>query len=83
MLYHDHKPVVPFFHTGMSSPILDRWALDLQQFHIEFQHIQGKTNIVADAISQLRMLGLYQDNDNKDIPISTVLKLCKECQLTT
>ena len=34
----------------------------------QVQHIQGKWNIVADAISRLRTLGLYRDNDKKDEP---------------
>ena len=63
MLYCNHKPLAPFFTTGMSSPVLDRWALKLQQFDIKFQHIQGKKNLVANVISMLRTLGLYQDND--------------------
>ena len=70
-LYCDHKPLELFFTTGMSSPVLDRWVLELQKFNIKFQHIQGKRNIVADAISWLRNRGLYQDNDNEDIPITT------------
>ena len=59
-LYCDHKPLALFFTTGISSPVLERWALELQQFNIKFQHIQCKKNIVADAISQLRTLGLYK-----------------------
>ena len=51
----------------MSSPVLDRWALALQHFDIKFQHIQDKKNVVADVISTLRTLGLYQDNDNDDV----------------
>ena len=51
----------------MSSPVLDHWALELQQFDIQFKHISGKRNVVADTISQLRTLGLYQDNGNDDI----------------
>ena len=27
--------------------------------------------MVADAVSKLRALGLYQDNDNNDVPITT------------
>ena len=61
-LYCNHKPLALFFTTGMSSPVLDRWALGLQQFDIQFEHILGKKNVVADAISQLRTLGLYQYN---------------------
>ena len=51
----------------MSSPVLDCWALELQQFDIQFKHILGKRNIVAHAISQFRTLGLYQNNGNDDI----------------
>ena len=51
----------------MSSQLLDYWALELQQFDIQFQHISGKKNVVADAISRLRTLGLYQDNGKDDL----------------
>ena len=47
-LYCDHKPLALFFTTAMSSPMLDRWALELQKFDIRSQHIQGKKNVVAD-----------------------------------
>ena len=52
----------------MSSPVLDRWTLELLQFNIKFQHIQGRQNVVADAISRPKTLGLYKDNDNEDEP---------------
>ena len=29
-LYCDHKPLALFFTTGMTSPVLNRWALELQ-----------------------------------------------------
>ena len=51
----------------MSSPVLDCWTFELQQFDIQFQHISGKKNVVADAISRLRTLGLYQDNGNDNL----------------
>ena len=69
-LYCDHKPLAPFFTTGMSSPVLDRWVLELQQFNITFQYTKGKKNVVADAISQLRTIGLYQYNGNEDMPLT-------------
>ena len=43
-LYCDYKPLTPFFTTGRSSHILDRWALELQQFNVKFEHIQDKKN---------------------------------------
>ena len=63
-LYCDQKPLAPFFTMGMSRLVLDCWALELQQFNIQFEHISGKKNVVADIISRLRTLGLYQDNGN-------------------
>ena len=50
----------------MSSHGLDHWALQLQQFNIEFEHIQGKKNVVVDAISRLRTVRLYQDSTTKE-----------------
>ena len=55
-LYCDYKLLASFFTTGMSSPVLSHWALELQQFDIQFIQISGKRNIVADAISWLRTL---------------------------
>ena len=54
----------------MSSHVLDQWALELQQFNMKFEHIQGKKNAVPDAISRLRIFGLYQDNNNVEIQLS-------------
>ena len=52
---------------GMSNLVLDSWVLELWQFDIWFEHTSGKNNVVADAISRLRTLGLYQDNGNTDL----------------
>ena len=51
----------------MSSLVLDHWELELQQFNIWFEYISGKRNVVADAISMFRTLGLYHDNGNTDL----------------
>ena len=51
----------------MSSLVLDCSALELQQVNIQFEHILGKKNVLADMISRLRTLGLYQDNGNDDL----------------
>ena len=56
--------------------MLDRWALELQQFDIKFQHIQGKKNVAADAIFRLWTLDQYQDNDKEDVP-STIEEIVK------
>ena len=50
----------------MSCHVLDRWALELQQFNIKFNHIEGKRNVVADMISRLKTLNLYEKNQELD-----------------
>ena len=67
ILYCEHKPLAPFFTMAMCSLVLDHWALELQQFDIWFEHISGQKNVVANAISRLKSLGLYQDNGNTDL----------------
>ena len=40
---------------------LDRWAMLLQVYEIKFIHIKGKDNILADAISRLCTIDIYED----------------------
>ena len=39
---------------------LDRWAMLLQEYDITFAHIKGKDNILADAISRLCTIDIYE-----------------------
>ena len=45
----------------MSSYVLDRWA-----FQIKFNHIEGKKNVVADAVSRPKTLNLYEKHQEVD-----------------
>ena len=60
-LYCDHKPLAPFLMMEMKSKTMDRWALELQQYNIKFQHVAGKDNVVADAISNWKTANLYEE----------------------
>ena len=66
-LYCDHKPLAPFLMTGMKIKTMDRWALKLQQYNIKFQHVAGKDNIVADAISCLKTANLYEEPKDQEV----------------
>ena len=56
-VFSDHKPLKNFFEGGMNITKLDRWSLELQEFDISLEFIQGKLNTVADVISHLRNEG--------------------------
>ena len=45
---------------------MDRWALELQQINIKFQHIAGKENVV-DAISYLKTANLYEEPKDREV----------------
>ena len=52
-------------HWHLFSPQecqINRWALELQQFNIKFNHIEGNKNVLADVISRLETLNLYEKN---------------------
>ena len=50
----------------MSSHGLDRWALELQQFNIKFNYIEGNKNVVADTIYRLTTQNLYEKHHEFD-----------------
>ena len=45
----------------MNIAKLDRWAMLLQEYDITFLHIRGKDNILADAISRLCTINVYDN----------------------
>ena len=58
-VFSDHKPFKNFFEGGMNIAKLDRWSLELQEFDISLEFIQGKLNKIVDVISRLKNEGLY------------------------
>ena len=74
-VFSDHKPLKNFFEGGMSITKLDRWSLELQEFDISLEFIQGKLNTVTDVISCLRNEGLYHEHSNKEQKVHTKVNL--------
>ena len=58
----DQKPLEPFLPRGMKIAKLDRWPMLQQEYNIRFIHIKGKDNILADAISRLHTVNIYEDS---------------------
>ena len=57
----DHKPLEPFLTRGMRIEKLDRWVMLLQEYTFIFVHIRGNNNILADAISGLCTINVYEE----------------------
>ena len=47
----DFNPLEPFLMSGMKIQKLDRLALELLDYNLNFVHIKGSNNISADTIS--------------------------------
>ena len=75
MVFSDHKPLKYFFQGGRNITKLDRWSLELQEFDISLEFIQGKLNTVADVISHLKIGGLYMEHSKEDQKVNTVTNL--------
>ena len=48
----------------MNKTKLDRWSLELQEFDISLEFIQGKLNKIANIISRLKNKGLYTEHSD-------------------
>ena len=55
----DHKSLEHFLMSGMKIQKLDRWALELSDYNLNFIYIKGNDNILADTISHLKSKNLY------------------------
>ena len=49
----------------MNFTKLDRWSLELQEFDISLEFIEGKLNKIMDAISRLKNEGLYVEHSDE------------------
>ena len=64
-VFSDHKPLKNFFEGEMNIAKLDRWSLELQEFDISLEFIQGKLNKITDVISRLKNEGFYIEHSNE------------------
>jgi len=51
-VYTDHNPLIFLSNMSSSNQRLLRWALKLQDYNVQIQHIKGSDNVVADALSR-------------------------------
>ena len=61
ILHCDHKPLKLFVSCGMKIPKLNCGSMEFIDYHLTVIHIKDSNNILADAISRLKTLGIYRD----------------------
>ena len=53
LLKSDHLPLKRFLHKNTLNSKVNNWAMELESFNIQFEHIKGQNNIPADILSCL------------------------------
>ena len=53
LLKSDHLPLKRFLRKNTLNSKVNNWAMELESFNIQFEHIRGQNNIFADTLSHL------------------------------
>ena len=53
LLKSDHLPLKRFLHKSTLNSKINNWAMKLESFNIQFEHIKGQNNVLADTLSHL------------------------------
>ena len=48
----DYQPLIPFMSSLQTNQMIIRWQESLSQLDINIEHIDGKKNVIADALSR-------------------------------
>ena len=68
----DHKPLESIWKKSIpsASPRLQRLLLKMAKYNVEMRYIQGKTNVIADALS--RVCHMESPNEDQGVPLLEV-----------
>ena len=66
IIHTDHRPLIYLLKKKTHHPNLARWAVELMQYDLEIEHIDGERNTVADALS--RIAETLTDEEVKNLP---------------
>ena len=53
LLKSDHLPLKRFLHENTLNSKVNNWAMELEPFNIQFEHIKGQNNILTGTLSHL------------------------------
>ena len=52
-LHSDDLPLKKFLLKNTLNECLNRWAMEIEDYQIDFNHIEGKNNVLADTLRRL------------------------------
>ena len=67
MIQCDHAPLHISIYFIMKNEKVNDWSQEIHAItpYINFEHIKGKENVLANSLSRLQTLGLYEANKPK------------------
>ena len=52
-LCSDHLPFMKVLLKNTLNDFVNRWAMEIEDYQIDFNYIEGKNNVLADTLSRL------------------------------
>ena len=70
----DHEPLVSIWKKSIAtaSPRLQRLLLRLAHYDVDIKYLKGKSNVIADALSQVSPLTEYRNSDRSSETIDVI-----------
>ena len=70
----DHEPLVSIWKKSIAtaSPRLQRLLLRLAQYNVDIKYLKGRSNVIADALSQVSLLTEYRNSDRSSETIDAI-----------
>ena len=80
VIQSDHAPLQKLIKNKTNNVLTQNWALEIFSItsYITFQHKKGKDNILADSLSHLQCLRLYEKTPQKNLVRSLVSPYLKK-----
>ena len=65
MIWCNLTPLCKFIYSFMKNDKVNNWSKEIQSLtpYIDFEHIKGKENELANSLSTLQVLGLHEANE--------------------
>ena len=70
-VYTDHQALLGLLRKDDAHGQIVRWQVRLAEYDVEYIHIPGRENVLADGMSRMR----WDDEDDKKTPADTVLEV--------